>query len=125
MITAVQVLATAVLIGVPAFRPSMVLDTKVLLGSLGLDLADPGVREELLDLLREGELVLVRVDLEADAQRSLAERGHDPALLDASAIVDRGSKFHAILIRAETRAHAALLRRLEADAPPAARSEAP
>jgi len=97
--TTEQVLAAARTRGVTAFGPSA-SERKVLLASLGLDLARADVCTTLLDLHRRREIRLARIDLTAGARASLAERGHHDSLLFASEIrtPDGIATFHAVAL---------------------------
>lgn len=95
--TAEQVLEVARARGVPAFARA-VGDRLILLASLGLDLAAPGIQTALVEMHRRQELRLARIN-DVDAVRAdLAARGLRIELVDESAIVDGDMTFHAVVI---------------------------
>jgi hypothetical protein len=97
-LTGAQVLEAARARGVPAFgEPAG--DRLILLGSLGLDLTEPAIRAALVDLHRRGEIRLATIS-QLDAVRDdLAARGLRAELVDASALADGDTTYHAIAIK--------------------------
>lgn len=76
-------------------------DNAVLLGTIPwLDLTDPGIRAQLLELRRRGEIRLVQVGpaIMDHARDDLANRGERPELIEHSAIVDGNETYHAVLV---------------------------
>lgn len=97
-LTAAQVLEAARARGVPAFG-ELAEDRLILLGSLGLDLTEPAIRAALIDLHRRGEIRLATIS-QLDAVRDdLAARGLRAELVDASALADGDTTYHAIAIK--------------------------
>jgi hypothetical protein len=97
-LTSAQVLEAARARGVPAFgEPAG--DRLILLGSLGLDLTEPALRAALVDLHRRGEIRLATIS-QLDAVRDdLAARGLRAEFVDASALADGDTTYHAIAIK--------------------------
>ena len=96
-LTAEQVLEAAGARGVPAFAGA-VGDRPILLASLGLDLADPGIHAALVEMHRRQELRLARIGNIGVVRADLAARGLRIDLVDESAIVDGDTTFHAVVI---------------------------
>ena len=75
-LTAEQVLEAARAGGVPAFA-GVAGGQRILLGSLGLDLTDSGIRAALVDLHRRGELHLDALDDVGAARAELGQADED------------------------------------------------
>lgn len=98
-LTATQVLEAARARGVPAFGETAPGERLILLGSLGLDLTEPVIRAALVDLHWCGEIRLATIS-QLDAVRDdLAARGLRAELVDASALGDGDTTYHAIAIK--------------------------
>jgi hypothetical protein len=96
-LTAEQVLEAARARGVPAFAgPDG--DRRILLASLGLDLADSGIRAALVEMHRRAELHLAPLDDVDAARADLAVRGLRVDLVEESAVGDDGALFHVVLV---------------------------
>lgn len=97
VLTAEEVLAAARARGVPAFG-STGGARRVLLASLGLELANPDVRAALLALHRRYEIRIERLAAPAAARADLAARGLRPELVDESMLSDGPMVFHLVEI---------------------------
>ena len=98
-LTAAQVLEAARACGVPAFGTAAPAGGRlILLASLGLDLTDPAIRAGLIELHARGELRLARVENLDAARADLAARGCRADLVEASALDDGTTTFHAVAI---------------------------
>jgi len=70
----------------------------ILLASLGLDLSQPEIRRALCEMHLRSELRLVRIRFPSAVRVDLAEQGLSPDLVDASALREGRTIFHAVVI---------------------------
>jgi hypothetical protein len=95
-LTAEQVLEAARARGVSASDTSA--GRLILLASLGLDLSHPEIHRALCEMHLRSELRLVRIRFPSAVRIDLAERGLSPDLVDASALREGRTIFHAVVI---------------------------
>jgi hypothetical protein len=83
--------------GVPAFAGGVGVPL-ILLASLGLDLAAPGIHAALIEMHQRGDLCLARIgDVDA-AHADLAARGLRAELVEESTIHDGDTTFHVVAL---------------------------
>jgi hypothetical protein len=96
-LTAEQVLEAARARGIPAFAGTAG-DQLILLASLGLDLAAPGIHAALIEMQRRGDLRLARISDVDAAHADLAARGLRAEFVQESAIDDGATTFHVVTL---------------------------